>query len=141
MQKVPFSVDARGKLEKLKMHCFINHSGGSVQGKGNFLEHRCKKLDDNLNSTVCVLYKQCTWSLVSCGEGSWCSSGNKRDTRIEISGGMCVWEQLLGMGWRWCPQPGIPPAPRELLCPQPGMELLVPLNHNRLSYCFNSLKI
>lgn len=110
MQKVPFSVDARGKLEKLKMHCFINHSGGSVQGKGNFLEHRCKKLDDNLNSTVCVLYKQCTWSLVSCGEGSWCSSGNKRDTRIEISGGMCVWEQLLGMGWRWCPQPGIPPS-------------------------------
>lgn len=90
MQKVPFSVDIRVKLEKLKLHCCIVHSAGYVQSKYNFLEHICKKFDDNLNGAICVLYKQCTCSQSSSEKGNLCSGGNKRDKIIKMSGGMCL---------------------------------------------------
>lgn len=61
-----------------------------MQGKYNFLEYICKKIDDNLNCKLYVLYKQCTRSLFSSEKGNLCSSGNKRDKIIIISGGMCV---------------------------------------------------
>lgn len=49
-----------------------------------------KKFYDNLNSTIFVLYKQCMHSLFSSKKGNLCSSGNKRDKIIKISGGMCL---------------------------------------------------
>lgn len=61
-----------------------------MQSKCNFLEHTCKKIDDNLNSAICVLYKQCMCSQFSSEKGNLCSGGNKRDKIIKISAGMCL---------------------------------------------------
>lgn len=77
-------------LKKLKLHCHIMQSGRSVHDKCHFLKHRCKKFYDNLNSTIFVLYNQCMCSLFFSEKGNLCSSGNKRNKIIKISGGMCL---------------------------------------------------
>lgn len=116
MQKVPFSVDARGKLEKLKMPCFIKHSGGSVQGKATFWNMYAKKemIIWTVQCVSCTRSAHAPCFLVEKGVGVPVGTKGTQKWRFQ---GVCVGAevaqpQLPGHGMEVVPSPGTPPAPR-----------------------------